>query len=361
MGIDDAALNWISNYLKDRRQRVVVDGSTSDWKLIKAGVPQGSVLGPLLLLVYINDLPDNIRCGIKIFADDTTLFVEFNRENAQEMNSQLQNDILELERWAERWLVTFNPSKTKCVHICPRNAIKTTSPLVMCNEHIEHSSSHGALGLEMNEEGRWNKQIDSICTNGNRKVNMLYPLKNKVDRETIHRLIAALVRPTLEYACIVWDNCTSNEKKQIDRVYENSLRLVTGAPRWCKIESLYDETSEIRCQIRRDKQKLIFMHKIVHKNAPEYILGLVQRNQNPRPGHEYDVIIPHSNTSHYKDTYIPTASVQWNQLPYRLKSINNEERFKRQLNIEPKFRKPKPNTYFKLGDRKTNIILGRIR
>ena len=103
--------NIIKNYLHALYQRVVLNGQTSTWELVKSGVPQGSVLGPLIFLIYINDLPDNIQSTCQMFADDTSPFSHvFNKDTSQD---ELNNDLQKVSDWAFRWKMQFNPDPNK--------------------------------------------------------------------------------------------------------------------------------------------------------------------------------------------------------------------------------------------------------
>ena len=114
----DSTINWIEQWLKDRRQRVVVGGEVSNWKPVLIGVPLGSVLGPILFLVYINDLEEGVTCNILKFADDTKPF----RKTKEIGDKQrLQDDIDKLARWSEKWQMLFNFGKCKCLHTGPGN------------------------------------------------------------------------------------------------------------------------------------------------------------------------------------------------------------------------------------------------
>ena len=113
----NSIINWIEQWLNDRRQRVVVDGEVSSWKPVLSGVPQGSVLGPILFLVYINDLEEGVTGNILKFADDTKLF----RKTKEIGDKQkLQDDIDNLVRWSEKWQMLFNFGTCKCLHTGPQ-------------------------------------------------------------------------------------------------------------------------------------------------------------------------------------------------------------------------------------------------
>ena len=121
-GMGNSIINWIEQWLTDRRQRVVADGEVSSWKSVLSGVPQRSVLGPILFLVYINDLEEGVTGKILKFADDTKLFTKTN-EIGDKQN--LQDDIDKLVKWSEKWQMLFNFGKCKCLHIGPGNTSMT--------------------------------------------------------------------------------------------------------------------------------------------------------------------------------------------------------------------------------------------
>ena len=110
-GISGPLLQWFTDYLSNRKQRVVLPGSASNWTAIKAGVPQGSILGPLLFLVYINDIVENIHSSIRLFADDTSLYIIV--DDPVDAAYHLNNDLLKIHEWAKQWLVKFNPAKSE--------------------------------------------------------------------------------------------------------------------------------------------------------------------------------------------------------------------------------------------------------
>ena len=110
LGCSGSILKWFSSYLTDRRQRVVINGQTSQWTFVKADVPQGSILGPLLFLVYINYVVNELNASVRLFADDTSLYIIVENPNTAAVT--LNNDLKHISNWANDWLVDFNPSKT---------------------------------------------------------------------------------------------------------------------------------------------------------------------------------------------------------------------------------------------------------
>lgn len=119
IGISGNLLHWFKNYLSCRKQRVVLHDKMSPWEVIRAGVTQGSILGPLLFIIYINDIVTDIQCQIKLFADDTSLYIVV--DDRSQASNKLNSDLSKINTWANNWLVTFNPNKTENIIISRKN------------------------------------------------------------------------------------------------------------------------------------------------------------------------------------------------------------------------------------------------
>ena len=145
IGCSDAVIEWFSSYSSNRRQRVVLNGQTSDWTFVKAGVPQGSILGPLLFLIYINDIVNELRASVRLFTDDTNLYIVVENPNTAAVT--LNNDLNFITNWATDWLVDFNAARTQSMIL----TLKRNSPyhpsLYMNGLAITETSSHKHLDL----------------------------------------------------------------------------------------------------------------------------------------------------------------------------------------------------------------------
>ena len=115
IGIDGNLLSWVTDYLDDRKQKVFLDGFSSGWDRIDAGVPQGSVLDPFLFLIYINDIVDDLDYNIKLFADDTSMYVIVDEQNYIQAANVLSTDLSHIHYWSQTWAIKFNPNKTESV------------------------------------------------------------------------------------------------------------------------------------------------------------------------------------------------------------------------------------------------------
>ena len=159
-GMGNSIINWIEQWLTDRRQRVVVDGEVSSWKSVLSGVPQGSVLGSILVLVYINDLEDGVTRNILKFADDTKLFKKLRKLEIK----KLQDDIDKLVKWSEKWQMLFNFGKCKCLHTGPGN---TGMNYEMGGTILSNTVKDKDLGLTVNANMKVSEQCRIAASKGN--------------------------------------------------------------------------------------------------------------------------------------------------------------------------------------------------
>ena len=209
IGIRDPLLGWLASYLSQRKQRVVIDGQSSNWSTVSAGVPQGSVLGPLLILIYINDVTENLKSDCLLYADDTSLFdiVDDPVTSSQKLN----NDLSKINDWARKWLVTINPSKTECMTFSAKRIKPPHPDLFYGDNKINEVAQHTHLGVVLCNNLSWRAHIFNIYEKASKRLNILKGIKFKVDRSTLRKLYKSLVRPLMEYADVLWDGCTDSE------------------------------------------------------------------------------------------------------------------------------------------------------
>ena len=354
MGISGSLLEWFKDYLSNRLQRVIIRGQHSLWGLIKAGVPQGSVLGPLLFLIYINDIADNLTCKIKLFADDTTLYLTFDDQDIVKAN--LEENLNRISEWANQWIVSFSPTKTKSMTVSFKN--KKSKPITFNNSELEEVSEYKHLGLTFSSTLSWNTHIQNLVGDVAKMSNVLKRLKYSLDRKTLETIYTAFIRPKLEYASHIWDNCSKKDADLLESFQLDVARTVTGARKGTSHNLLYVETGWQTLSTRRKNSKLSNFHRIVHGTAPEYLSSLLPENRdamyNLRNPSNYTV--PKARTQTYKSSFIPDTILLWNSLPAATKEIEDIDMFKKQI-IE---KKPDRSLY-QIGQRRTNIKHAQLR
>ena len=211
----------------------------SAWNFIRAGVPQGSILGPLLFLLFINDIVTDIGSNIRLFADDTSLFIIV--ENPDMAAELLNMDLEKIMEWAKRWLVTFNPTKTESLLISRKINQFVHPPLFMDNQIIEEVSSHKHLGIFLSNDCSWHKHIDYVKEKAWVRINVMRRLKFRLNRKSLETIYFSFIRPLLEYADVIWDNCTYYEKLELDKIQSEAARIVSGATKLVSLHALYEE------------------------------------------------------------------------------------------------------------------------
>ena len=174
MGISGELSNLLETYLSGRFQRVILNGQHSSWKPILAGVPQGSIFGPLLFLIYINDLPNELESNVKLFADDTHLFTIV--KNINEILSILNNDLLLISKWAYHWKILFNPDPTKLaqeVLFSKKKKIQTHPMITLNNIQVDQVRYQKHLGILLGEKLNFKQYVDRAILKMNKGMSLI--------------------------------------------------------------------------------------------------------------------------------------------------------------------------------------------
>ena len=221
-GMGNSIINWIEQWLTDRRQRVVVDGEVSSWKSVLSGVPQGSVLGPILFLVYIDDLEEGVTGNILKFADDTNLF----RKTKEIGDKQkLQDDIDKLVRWSEKWQMLFNFGKCKCLHTGPGN---TGMNYEMGGTILSKTVKEKDLGVSMNANMKVSEQCRIAASKGNQVLGMIRRNITYKEKSLIVPLYKAIVRPHFEYCIQAWSPYLRKDIDMLEKIQRRATKLILG-------------------------------------------------------------------------------------------------------------------------------------
>ena len=313
IGIGGNLLSFFKDYLSDRHQSVVIDGQTSSPGRITAGVPQGSVLGPLLFLIYINDLTVNIQSNIKLFADDTSLFIE--SENHQQAADIINQDLTSVKTWANQWLVKFSPEKTELM-TCSFRSIDHP-PISFDNIVLEETKSHKHLGLTVTSNLTWALHIENILKSVSQIIDVMRSLKHILDKTTLEKIYFSFIRPKLEYGNYIWDNCSGTDADRLEDAQMDVARIVTGARRGTSHALIMRELGWPTLANRRKGNKLKQFLHIITKEAPEYLQQLVPekigsiRPQSRNPDNFYYV---RARTETFRNGFIPSAVKLYNSL-----------------------------------------------
>ena len=220
MGIDGKALQWIFNFLVGRKQRVSVNGSHSSYTSVTSGVPQGSVLGPLLFVIFINDLPEHIRSHCKLFADDSKVYSKVGTDEDQ---VKLQLDLDACHNWAVRNDMQFHPKKCKVMHIGSNNCRDIYH---LGNNIIDEAIEEKDLGITVTNNLSWGNHIVNIAKKANRVLGMIRHTFSYMDRDMFLMLYKTLVRPQMEYCQEIWSPYLKRDIAVLEKVQRRATKIV---------------------------------------------------------------------------------------------------------------------------------------
>ena len=358
IGIRGSLLLWFRDYLTDRKQAVVVKGSKSTFLNISAGVPQGSVLGPTLFLIYINDLNNEIESITKLFADDTSMYLSLNDD--QTRNRILNSDIQKISRWAESWKVTFNCQKTELLNICRQNIV-LDNRLTFDGSQLQPTNLHKHLGLIIQDNCKWDSHINSLISKCRPLVSCLKSFKYRLSRKSLETMYKSFIMPHFDYADVVWDNLTQLQAESLEQIQLDALRTIIGTVRGTSHEKIYQEAGFIPLKFRRERHKLVLFFKFVNQLLPDHIItkfpNLVSE-VNPYPRRRpLERQLPPWSTDLYYKSYFPSTTLLWNDLPDDIKSTTSIGAFKRYLSRND----PIVPYYFYSGNRLPQIIHCKLR
>ena len=324
-GIGGKTLKWINSFLCYRQQRVVANRAKSDWAPVLSGVPQGTVLGPLLFSLYINYISTDIDSEIRLFADDCVCYREIkDTEDAL----KLQKDIYQLGCWARKWGMRRQPAKCNMMQIIRKRIKKIHALYTLEGTGLENVESIKYLGVTITNDLRWNTHVSNICTKANRTLGFLRRNLNACPQEVKEAAYKGLVRPVLEYSGTVWDPSDVGLQNELEKVKNRAARFVTGnynfetgsmtgIPEHLKWESLKKG--------RRDS-RLILLYKGLKGKASiptDDLIPLVRRCRND---HSMAYQISIANTDIYKCSFFPLTIRDWNALPdYLISSAEGAE------------------------------------
>ncbi|XP_071480876.1 uncharacterized protein [Diadema antillarum] len=223
IGITGPTHSWLRNFLTKRCMRVVIDGESSHDAHVDSGVPQGTVLGPLLFLCYINDLPDTVRSQIRLFADDCLLYRQIRN---QEDHLILQNDLTALVSWAHKWGMCFNAEKCYTMSVCSKS-----SYFYQLNSHIlQHVHDIRYLGVTISDDLKWEKHVAKTTQKANWVLSLLrrnlYFCPANVKRTAYTSLVRSLLG--LEYGATAWDPYLQKDINRLESVQRRAVRFITG-------------------------------------------------------------------------------------------------------------------------------------
>ena len=259
-GISGKLHKLLHDFLVNRKQMVVFNGQVSSWSNVKAGVPQGSILSPLLFLIYINELPKGLSSNAKLFADDISLF--FVIHDSTTMRNELNDDLVKISNWAYQWKMNFNtdPNKQPEEVIFSRKTMKLNhSPLTFSKSTVSQSTYQKHLGVILEASLSFDEHLITIQSKTNKTIGLLCKLQNTLPRQALITIYKAFVRPHLDYGDILYDQAyNASFHQKLEKIQYNSCIAITGTICGTSNKKIYQELGLESLESRHWFRKLCF-------------------------------------------------------------------------------------------------------
>ena len=324
-GIKGNTQKWLQDWLTDRRQRVVINGKESEWRNVISGVPQGSVLGPLLFIIYINDIDEGLTCKISKFADDTKIT---SKVTSVLQWQQLQKDLNTLASWAEKWQMKFNTGKCKVLHIGNNNVQANYS---MNDIQLSSTDAEKDLGVIISKDLKPGKQCTEVLKTANKLVGFIGRTFEFKSEKVILSLYNSLVRPHLEYCVQFW---SPYYRKDIEKLEKVQRRITKMIPRLRNkpYEDRLEELKLFSLTKRRLRGDLIEVFKIMkgfdNLDMNKYF-EIDRSNQTRSNG--YKIIGKRFQSHEAKFFFFNRVVNVWNRLPYDTVNSTSINSFKNKI------------------------------
>ena len=329
-GISGHIQRWIKSFLTGRSQFVKVNDEISECLPVISGVPQGSVLGPLLFIIFINDLPEIVTSSIYLFADDTKLMRKITSKHEADA---LQKDIDALEAWAKKWLLKFNIDKCHVLTLGNFENTQYTKRYKLNGKEIEHVFEEKDLGVHIDSELSFDKHVSTIVNKANSIVGLIRRSFSHLDGPLFKKLYTCFVRPHLEYAQSVWSPYLMKHKRSIENVQIRATKLINGFSNLTYKERL-QKIGLPTLNYRRERGDMIELYKHFHTYDKAVITKKFQPRMRPSRAHDHQLVeyIPNDGSHGCQQNSFYYRTIRtWNNLPKIVVQAPNINTFKREL------------------------------
>ena len=324
LGIVGKTHNWITAFLSGRTQRVRVEDQLSSWEAVRSGIPQGSVLGPSLFVIFINDMPNVIDSMCQLFADDAKVFRSI---RSLDDNVILQNDINKLTKWSEKWQLPFNVSKCKSLHIGSSNP---RHEYAMNGECLEQVRVEKDLEGVIDDRLKFRKQAAEAIKKANRILGLIKKSFVLLDKTTLPLLFNTLVRPHLEYGNVIWGPFFKEDIKSVEKVQRRATKMIS-----CLKDASYDERLRSlnmpSLLHRRRRGDMIYTYKILTGKIDRDKDEFFKVSNATTRGHQYKIMKQAAKKNPRANYFSNRVINDWNNLPSDVIKAETTNNFKNKL------------------------------
>lgn len=326
----DKSVSLIHSYLSLRYQSVVNKNEWSNYLYTSRGVPQGSILGPLLYSLYCNDLPNYVNhCDIHMYADDVQIYISSNTKLLRDCVRNLNDDLASIACWAKNNGLSLNPQKSQCVVISNRAvSISTDIEISLLGSKLNILKSVKNLGVIFNNRLKWDDHVNSAVGKTYGVLRNIY-LSHKFTPYNIRLILAkTYLIPKLLYSCEIFAFCDASTKRKLCVAFNSIVRYVFCLRRTEHVSGYTQLILGVSLENYLKIRALLFLHKIIYSREPEYLYNLIQFSRSNR-GRQIIQLRYYRciSNQHY---FINTIRL-WNNLPNNIQILNNIWQFKKKI------------------------------
>ena len=336
-GIRDTALTWFTSYLNNRSQFVELNGHKSENLPLPTGVPQGSILGPLLFLLYINDLPSAADLKYVIFADDSNLLIQGN--NLDALSIKLNKELKGISDYFKANQLKLNAKKTKTVVFRKKNlpSEQTQPEIFLDGEKLGICEEAQFLGITIDSTLSWEKHCISVANKISRNNSVINRVKNLLPPPSLKLLYHSFIHPHVLYGLPAWGGCNAQNRKRIVNIQKRAIRTITKSYFSAHTEPRMKKLGLLKFEDLYEQQCLILMHDCYYQRAPKKINSLLSSPHSS----DYNLRGPAQNPLDFKKpsfksraashSFSANGPALWNSTPNDLRKIEQKGLFKRSL------------------------------
>ena len=328
-GFSREALTLMCSYLKNRKQKVVINNSASTTQTVIAGVPQGSIDGPLLFNLFINDLVLFIEyTALGNYADDNNLSIT--GTNIENIKKLLLADFKTVIEWFSDNYMIINPDK--CKYMCMGKNSYDNDTLSLNEFNLKNSDHEIILGITIDRKLTFNKHIKNLCKKAGQKLSALLRISPYLDENKKKLLYCSMIKSQFNYCPLVWMFCSRKSNNLINKVQERALRLITNDYQ-SSFNILLDKCNEFSIQQRNLEALMIELYKIIHQIAPPIMNSLFVFRENTHNIRNYQILSNNvRKTVRYGlETIFCRSHFLWANLPQAYKLQKSLSAFKRKM------------------------------
>ncbi len=312
-GITGKTNNWIRSFLSNRKQTVVLEDERSYCGNVTSGIAQGSVLGPCLFLMYINDMPDQLRSTVRLFADATTAYLAI--ESTDDVQT-LQHYLNLLAAWEHKWQMEFHLGKCQVLRVTRNRTRKIESNYVLHGHTLEVVDVAKYLGVTITSDLNWNQHIANIKNKATSTLSFLQRNVRANAPKLKEKAYQAIVHPHLEYCCTVWDPNTKANIKKLKMVQRRAARYTLNQfQNTSSVDEMLTHLNWTSLETRRQHARLTMMYKMTNGLAAvqyQQYITQVERASCHTGSHCFQTL--HSHTDYHHNSNIPRTVREWNNL-----------------------------------------------